>query len=103
MIVVKVENAERFENPHGVDVKKLIDGEKAQIFHVTLKPGEKLKRHTTSTDAFLYIIKGRGVVEVGNEKEEVRKATLVYLPREVPHSVENTGSLEMKFLVVKVV
>ncbi|USH00180.1 cupin domain-containing protein [Thermococcus argininiproducens] len=102
MIVVKVEDAEKFENPHGVDVKKLIGMENVQILHVTLKPGEGLKKHTAPVDAFLYVIKGKGMVEVGEEKEEVRKATLVYLPREVPHSVENTGSLEMKFLVIKV-
>ncbi|MBO8174866.1 MAG: cupin domain-containing protein [Thermococcus sp.] len=102
MIVVKVEEAERIENPHGVDVRKLISMDNAQIFHITLKPGEELKRHTTPVDAFLYIIKGKGVVEVGEEKEEVKKATLVYLPKEVPHRVVNTGSLEMRFLVIKV-
>ncbi|AIF70168.1 carbohydrate-binding protein [Palaeococcus pacificus DY20341] len=102
MIVVKVEDAEKFENPHGVDVKKLIGTENAQIFHITLKPGEELKKHTTPVDAFLYVIKGKGIVEVGEEKEEVRKATLVYLPKEIPHKVSNTGSLEMKFLVIKV-
>ena len=102
MIVVKVEEAERIENPHGVDVRKLISVDNAEIFLITLKPGEGLKRHTTPVDAFLYVIKGRGIVEVGEEKEEVRKATLVYLPKEVPHRVMNTGSLEMKFLIIKV-
>ncbi|ALM74973.1 cupin domain-containing protein [Thermococcus barophilus] len=102
MIVVKVGEAERIDNPHGVDVKKLIGMENVQILHVTLKPGEGLKKHATPVDAFLYVIKGKGMVEVGDEKEEVRKATLVYLPKKVPHSVENTGSLEMKFLVIKV-
>ncbi|AHF80244.1 cupin domain-containing protein [Thermococcus paralvinellae] len=102
MIVVRVEEAEKVENPHGVDVRKLIDMGNAQIFHITLKPGEELKRHTTPVDAFLYIIKGKGIAEVGEEKEEVKKATLVYLPKEVPHKVANTGSLEMEFLVIKV-
>ncbi|WP_324736028.1 cupin domain-containing protein [Thermococcus sp. SY098] len=102
MIVVKAEEAERIDNPHGVDVKKLIGMENVQILHITLKPGEGLKKHAIPVDAFLYVIKGKGVVEVGEEKEEIRKATLVYLPKEISHSVENTGSLEMKFLVIKV-
>ncbi|ACJ15966.1 Hypothetical carbohydrate-binding protein [Thermococcus onnurineus NA1] len=103
MIVVNVENAEMMENPHGVDVRKLVAMEKAQIFHITLKPGEALKRHATPVDAFIYVIKGKGIVEVGDERAEVKKGSLVYLPKDVPHTVSNSGSLEMAFLVIKVV
>ncbi|WP_297070466.1 cupin domain-containing protein [Thermococcus sp.] len=102
MLYVNVTDAERVKNPHGVDIRKLIESEGAQIFHVTLKPGGGLKRHTNPGDAFLYIIKGRGIVKVGDEEGELRKATLVYLPKGVSHSVTNTGSLKMEFLVMKV-
>ncbi|ANF23190.1 cupin domain-containing protein [Thermococcus piezophilus] len=103
MIVVNVENAEGVENPHGVDVRKLLAMEKVSVLHVSLKPGEELKKHSTSVDAFLYVLKGRGVVEVGEERAEVKKGYLVYLPKNIPHSVSNAGSMEMSFLVVKVV
>ena len=103
MIVVRVEDAPRVDNPHGVDVRKLMDEGSAQIFYITLKPGESLKRHTTPVDAFIYVLKGRGIVEVGDERAEVKKGTAVYLPKEVPHAVFNEGSLDMAFLVIKVV
>ena len=102
MIVVGAEDAPRVDNPHGVDVRKLMDEKSAQIFHITLKPGESLERHTTPVDAFLYVLKGRGSVEVGDERAEVKKGTAVYLPKEVPHAVSNEGSLSMIFLVIKV-
>ncbi|NJE60921.1 cupin domain-containing protein [Thermococcus sp. 21S7] len=102
MIVVRVEDAPRVDNPHGVDVRKLMDEKSAQIFYITLKPGESLKRHTTPVDAFIYVLKGRGIVEVGDERAEVKKGTAVYLPKEVPHAVSNGGSLDMTFLVIKV-
>ncbi|NJE03230.1 cupin domain-containing protein [Thermococcus sp. MV11] len=102
MIVVSVEDAPRVDNPHGVDVRKLMDEKSAQIFYITLKPGESLKRHTTPVDAFIYVIKGRGTVEVGGERVEVKKGAAVYLPKEVPHAVSNEGSLDMAFLVIKV-
>ena len=101
MMVVRVEDAPRVDNPHGVDVRKLMDEGSAQIFYITLKPGESLKRHTTPVDAFIYVLKGKGIVEVGEESEEVRKDTLVFLPRDIPHAVRNVGSLPLKFLVVK--
>ncbi|MDI3476466.1 MAG: hypothetical protein PWQ95_2194 [Thermococcaceae archaeon] len=62
---------------------------------------EALERHTTSVDAFIYILKGKALVEVGEESAEVKKDTLVFLPRDVPHAVENAGSLPLRFLVVK--
>ncbi len=103
MIVVKVEDAPQMDNPHGVDVRKLIDMENVQIFHVTLKPGERLRRHTIPVDAFLYVLRGRCIVEVGEERAEVKKGNIVYLPKEVPHEVSGSGSLPASFLVVKVV
>ncbi|WP_048147914.1 cupin domain-containing protein [Palaeococcus ferrophilus] len=101
MIVSNFETAERIDNPHGVDVRALLSRENVKVLVVTLKPGEVLERHTTPVDAFLYILKGKALVEVGKESAEARKDSLVFLPREVPHAVENAGSLPLRFLVVK--
>ncbi|ACS90789.1 MULTISPECIES: cupin domain-containing protein [Thermococcus] len=101
MFVVKAEEAERMENPHGVDVRALLKKENVKVMLVTLKPGEALERHTTPFDAFIYIIKGKAVVEVGEENEKVKKDTLVFLPKDIPHAVKNEGNLTLKFLVVK--
>ncbi len=101
MLVVKAEEAERIENPYGADVRALLKRENAKVMLVTLNPGEALERHTTSVDAFIYILKGKALVEVGEESAEVKKDTLVFLPRDVPHAVENAGSLPLRFLVVK--
>ncbi|MDK2783788.1 MAG: hypothetical protein PWQ79_2273 [Thermococcaceae archaeon] len=101
MLVVRAEEAERIDNPHGADVRALLKRENAKVMLVTLNPGEALERHTTSVDAFIYILKGKALVEVGEESAEVKKDTLVFLPRDVPHAVENAGSLPLRFLVVK--
>jgi quercetin dioxygenase-like cupin family protein len=101
MILVKIEEAQKVETPHGVEVKKLFESEHVQVMHVTLKPGEELKRHVTPVDAFVYVLKGKGIVEVGEEKEEVKKDELVYLPKDIPHKVINSGNITMRFLVVK--
>jgi len=46
------------KNPHGVDVKKLYDTENAVVVHITLQPGEGLKRHITPVDVAFYGSKG---------------------------------------------
>ncbi|ALV63542.1 hypothetical protein ADU37_CDS18430 [Thermococcus sp. 2319x1] len=101
MFVAKAEEAEKMENPYGVDVRALLKRENAKVMLVTLNPGEALERHTASADAFIYVIKGKALVEVGEEGEEVRKDTLVFLPKDIPHAVRNSGNLPLKFLVVK--
>ncbi|WP_175059895.1 cupin domain-containing protein [Thermococcus sp. 2319x1] len=101
MLVVKAEEAEKMENPYGVDVRALLKRENAKVMLVTLNPGEALERHTASADAFIYVIKGKALVEVGEESAEAKKDVLVFLPKNIPHAVRNAGSLPLKFLVVK--
>ena len=47
-----VSSASPHKNPHGVDARKLYDEESAQAVHLTLKPGEALRKHITPTDVF---------------------------------------------------
>ena len=102
MKVVKINNVETFKNPHGIEVKKLYDTEHAQAMHVTLQTGESLKKHITPVDVFFYIIEGTGIVEIGDEKKEVTKDTLIESPANIPHCLYNESGSVFCVLVVKV-
>ena len=102
MRVVDVKNAEVTPNPHGVDARKIYDAENAQAVHITLKPGESLKRHITSVDVFFYVLEGRGVVEIGDEKKEVGPGMLIESPAKIPHCWYNESGGVFRILVVKV-
>jgi mannose-6-phosphate isomerase-like protein (cupin superfamily) len=84
MKFVEVNAAGRSQNPHGVESKTLYDTEHATVTHLTLQPGEQLKRHITPVDVFFYVLEGRGVVEVGNEEVEVGPDTLIDSPKDIP-------------------
>ena len=45
--------------------------------HITLEAGESLKKHITPVDVFFYVLEGRGVVEVADERKEVGPDTLI--------------------------
>ena len=90
------------ENPHGVKASMLYNTEYAQTVHITLQPGESLKRHETPVDAFFYVLEGNGVVEVGDEKQTVGKDTLINSPAKIPHCWTNESQSILRFLVVKV-
>ena len=101
MKIVEVDNVNPFDNPHGVEAKKLYDSEDCKTIFLSLKPKQALKLHNTPVDVFFYILEGRGNVVVGDEKKEVTRNMLIESPKNIPHLLENTGVGLFNFLVVK--
>jgi len=102
MRTIKLSDAEPRKNPHGVDARALHDSEHALVSHITLQPGEALKRHITPVDVVFYVVEGTGVVEVGDEKLEVSVDTLIDSPAKIPHCWYNESDAVLRFLVIKV-
>jgi mannose-6-phosphate isomerase-like protein (cupin superfamily) len=98
---VQARAAEASPNPHGVHASKIYDHDNAQVIYMVLKPGESLKRHITPTDVFFYVLEGKVVVEIGDERREVERDTLVESPARVPHLLANEREEEARVLVVK--
>ena len=102
MKTIDVKEAQPLTNPHGVDTRKLYDTEHAQVMHLTLRPGEQLKRHITPVDVLFYVLEGKGIVEIGEEKNEVEPDTLIDSPAKIPHCWYNRSSETLRILVTKV-
>ena len=102
MEIKKVDNAKVTDNPHNVDARKIYDTEHGQAVHMTLKPGESLKRHITPVDVFFYVLEGTGVVEIGDEKKKVGPDTLIESPAKIVHCWYNESNEILRILVVKV-
>ncbi|MDG5814031.1 cupin domain-containing protein [Chitinispirillales bacterium ANBcel5] len=102
MKATRVADAKRVDTPHGVDVRKLYDTEHAQTMHITLKPGESLKRHITPVDVFFYVLEGEGLVEIGDEEKSVTRDTIIDSPAKIPHCWYNRSDSDFRVLVVKV-
>ncbi len=102
MEIIDVKSAETIKNPHNVKAARLYDSEYAQAIHITLEPGESLKKHITPVDVFFYVLEGKGIVEVGAEKKEVGPDTLINSPARIPHCWYNQSEQVFRVLVVKV-
>jgi len=102
MDIVELEKSPVVDTPHKVDVRKLYDTENAMTVHITLQPGESLKKHITPVDVFFYVLEGVGIVEIGDEKKEVTKDSLIDSPARIPHCWYNESDATLRFLVVKV-
>jgi len=102
MKVTKVGDVSSFQNVHSVEAKRIYDSVNAEAIHMSLAPGQSLKKHATPVDVFFYVLEGKGIVEIGDEKQEVEKDTLIDSPKGIPHLLRNVGEGVFRFLVVKV-
>jgi mannose-6-phosphate isomerase-like protein (cupin superfamily) len=80
MKITRVESISVFQNPHEVEAKRIYENGKIGVIYMALKPGQSLKKHTTPVDVFFYILEGKGIVEIGEEKQEVEKDMLIESP-----------------------
>ncbi len=101
MKVTKIMEIEAFQNPHSVEAKRLYNLNGTEVIHMSLKPGQSLKKHITPVNVIFYIIEGKGRVEIGDEMQEVEKDMLIDSPKNIPHLLSNTGESIFRFLVIK--
>jgi quercetin dioxygenase-like cupin family protein len=102
MIIKKLSDTGIMENAHGVDARNLYSCAEAMITVITLEPGQSLKRHITPVDVAFYVLEGAGIVEVGDEKIEVSKDTLIESPKDIVHCWYNESEdRPLRFMVVK--
>ena len=101
MKTTHINKAEIVKNPHGVKSQKLHTSEHVSLMHLTLQPGERLRQHITPVDVLFYVLEGKGVVEIGDEKREVSKDTLIDSPKGILHCWYNESDSLLRFLVIK--
>ncbi len=102
MKVVEMKSSPEKPNTHNVSSRMLYDTEHAQAVHIELKSGEALKKHITPVDVFFYVLEGKGVVEIGDETQEVSRDMLIESPAKIPHRLMNPENGIFRVLVVKV-
>jgi len=61
-----------------------------------------LKSHKTPVDVAFYVLEGRGVVLIGDEKKEVTIGTMIESPRKITHCWYNQSNDDLRILVIKV-
>lgn len=102
MIVTrKLSETSIMKTAHNVDARNLYNTPDAMVTIITLKPGQSLKRHITPVDVAFYVIKGSGIIEIGDEREAVEEGTLVESPKDILHCWYNESNTDLIFMVIK--
>jgi mannose-6-phosphate isomerase-like protein (cupin superfamily) len=59
---------------------------------LTLKPGDTNNMHVHKDVEQVYmVLRGGGMVQVGDERKEVNAGDVIFLPANTPHGIFNTG------------
>jgi quercetin dioxygenase-like cupin family protein len=84
-------DAELRRNQHGAKASLRYMTDHAQAIHMTLGPGESLRRHVALVYVCFYVLEGTGVVESAEEKKEIGPDTLINCPTMTPHCWYNAA------------
>jgi mannose-6-phosphate isomerase-like protein (cupin superfamily) len=90
---------------HGSEIRPLIDRTTSGITQCSLAeevlpPGRAVTpHHHNQLEEIYYILSGRGLMTVGDEKREVGAGDAIYVPRGHKHTLENTGAEPIRLLV----
>ena len=85
----------QYFNPHNT-----LNGINYSIAQFTLKSGKKSKLHKMSSSEIYYILEGRGDLKVNNDTFQLEKDDSVYIPPNPKQIIENTGSINLRFLCI---
>jgi mannose-6-phosphate isomerase-like protein (cupin superfamily) len=68
-----------------------IDESQLAVTWVDVMPGKKQRTHHHPPEQVFLIIAGKGRMHLGDETREVKEGDLVYIPTNLPHSIDNLG------------
>jgi mannose-6-phosphate isomerase-like protein (cupin superfamily) len=81
----------------------MIDEDYTSAYSVQMSkigPGGRSKLHRETVNHAFYIISGTGTVRIEKKTWDMEPGTVVKVPKGLPHSIDNTGSDDLVFLVI---
>ncbi len=101
MEFVRMSEIPVFTTPLGLSARKLLDQPSFLIMNLLLKPGEVVEKHAMPDDAFFYVVKGRGIIEIGEEQTSAGETDIVFSPKNTPRGLKASPQQEFHVLVIR--
>ena len=104
MDVVNRDSVEEFITKDGSAIREILapanSSLKAQsLAEATLRPGQFTEKHLhVRAEEIYYVLKGRGLMEIGQEKQEVGPGDGIAIAPGSEHRLTNTGEENLVFL-----
>jgi mannose-6-phosphate isomerase-like protein (cupin superfamily) len=94
-----LDRVEAFVTKDGSTIRELHHTGLQSLAEATLEPSEATERHYhAASEEIYFVVKGSGSLEVDGETRVVRPGDAVLIPPGAWHSLENTGTSELRIL-----
>jgi len=87
--------------PFDLDAYILHSEKNIELVFLTLKPGERLAKHTNPFDVIFFVVEGAGVLSIEEESHKLFPTDTIKVTSEKLRGWENKGSENLKILVIK--
>lgn len=75
----------------------------AAVYDTSLLPGESIPLHFhPDYEELYYILSGYGIMTIDDEKQEISRNDVVYIPQNAAHTLHNTAEVPLRFFTVSV-
>lgn len=83
-----------------VDARKIYE-KHVVVAHISIQPSKVLEKHSSDTDALMYVLEGKAKVTINDQTVLLSKDQIVEFPKNVMHEIENIGNDVLRILVFK--
>lgn len=104
MDVRKIKDIEPFVTKDGSIIREVLHPSNSAVKNqslaeATVKPGERTREHVhEKSEEIYYILKGSGMIKVGEEESDVTDGNAILIPPGTPHYIKNTGPDDLVLL-----
>ena len=105
MFIRNLRECEEFIAGDASILRELLHPDKADLkisyslAHAKVNPGQTTRKHRLNgASEVYYIIKGKGIMEINGEQQEVQAGCAVYIPPDAEQSIQNTGEEDLNFI-----
>lgn len=88
---MKSSEAPKLETVKGRHGIILMVGEKAMMMKLIVEPGIPTPPHAHPHEQIGHVLKGNGILTIGNESREIEAGTSFCIPPNAPHNFDATG------------
>jgi quercetin dioxygenase-like cupin family protein len=85
----------------GIVSKELLETDDLEVDLFCLSTGQALSEHTSTMDALLHVLGGKGQITIGEMSFVAEEGGLFYFPANIPHSVISEEDLVFLLTLAK--
>ena len=104
MFIRELKDCEEFMSADQAVLRELLHPDKADLkigyslAHAVVKPGKTTLHHRLKTSEVYYILEGKGIMCIDDEKSEVGPGMAVYIPPGAKQNIHNPGDMDLMFI-----